>query len=274
MDDYNDETLFVFLDNNGKLLERLGLHDSTKLLNNIKQDIRNSIGGSVDKNKLCENFKDLQQKMHEEFSTSEHRGKIIAQLLDDYRKVMKYNLQEAVKIINLNSKVDENEKRMNSYKNLLTLKKIAINGSENVEERTIGISYAYLSLVEGIYEGSMIDAHMWNLLAQNQSIDFKAVKKLSLSDIKNQFKSKNKDMSCFEGYDKTVRNAVGHSSMKFDETKNKMTYQDDKGNVSEYNFEEMIENYDKLEVMYYAIMMIGALIGISQVLDIFCNRYK
>jgi len=197
----------------------------------------------------------------------------MAALLSAFRKSMRINRINAITIINDNLKLDKNEQRTHSYRNLQLLKKIVLNGATDDEERLIGISYAYLSLVDGIYTTSLRDCYVWQRLSENLPVDSSAIVKMSVSGIRDFFKNQSLPLHYFDGWERTVRNAVAHSSFKYDLATQVMQYEDIYGNQIEHTFTEMVENYEKLESVYPAVLVVNHTLAINDVLDEFIHRY-
>ena len=85
---------------------------------------------------------------------------------------------------------------------------------------------------------------------------------MDVEQILDYYKTK-EDLLYFEGYDSIIRNAVAHSNFKYDKTTKKMTYvnekrvkQEDGSNplkrsVSEYDFNDVYERYEKIKSLYH-----------------------
>ena len=182
-------------------------------------------------------------------------------------------------MINQNLQVDSIKKRMRCFHNLTKLREMVLRNSISDEEKFIGLSYAYLGLVDGIYMLSLRDCFLWHKLANQDHINTGKIQNMDPSGIYDYFSKKKFPLFYFDGWDKTVRNAVTRSSFHFDFEKQKMIYEDwnktsKTSTISGYFFNEMVENYDKLESLYYAILVINQLTNLNDTILTFSNRYK
>ena len=144
VDTKTDPELLMILEQSSQLFHKIGLTGSTQILDGINTYIGGKIPNSLDKNHVTNEFKNLQGSIHRELSTTAHKGKCIAFLLTAFRKSLTNHYQESFEIINNNLRIDKQEKRVRSYRNLQLLKKIVLQGASDTEEKLIGISYAYL----------------------------------------------------------------------------------------------------------------------------------
>ena len=268
----SDPELLKMLDQTSHLFHIAGLPHSSQILDKISRYISGKIPNSLDENYNTDEFKKFQDSTHIEFSTTSHRGNCSSFLLTTFRKSMKNHHPESVEIINNNLRIDKQEKRYRSYHNLQLLKKIVLNGATNDEERLIGISYAYLSLVDGIYTTSLLECYVWDRISRNLPVNIESVYRMSIANVYDYFKNQSLPLHYFDGWDIKVRNAVAHSSFKFDATRNKMIYESTTG-ISEYDINEMIENYEKLESIYPLVLGIISTTAVNDILGEFIHRY-
>lgn len=273
-----DERLLEYLDTAQKLFSKMDLKSSAILVREMKHIIETT-KPKIDKNKLNKKFIDLQDTIDVEFSKKgTHHEKIIKQLQHALRTTLTKNLSNYQRVFQDNTKMEKVQQRSDSYRNTELLKSMVIKSATTDEERLIGISYAYLGLVNGIYRLSLHDCYALQKLSQDESVDPEAVKNMEVADIKDYFTTKGLPMDYFDGLDTIVRNAVGHSNFHYDSTKERMTYIDEPNNptkkrIMEYSFAEMVENYEKLESLYSAILIINQLINVSSTCKELSDRY-
>ena len=272
VDTKTDPELLMILEQSSQVFHKIGLTGSTQILDGINTYIGSKIPNSLDKNHVTNEFKNLQGSIHRELSTTPHKGKCIAFLLTAFRKSLTNHHQESFEIINNNLRIDKQEKRVRSYRNLQLLKKIVLQGASNDEEKLIGISYAYLSLVDGIYATSLLECYVWDRISRNLPVNIESVYRMSIANVYDYFKNQSLPLHYFDGWDVKVRNAVAHSSFKFDSVRSKMVYEATTG-TSEYDFNEMVENYEKLESLYPAVLSTIQTTAINDVLQEFVRRY-
>jgi len=272
VDTKSDSELLELLELSSNLLNKIELTNSATILDGIRTYISAETPNTLDRNHISEEFKNLQASCQSEFSTTTHKGNCIALLLTAFRRSLTDHHQESVEVINNNLRIDKQEKRVRSYRNLQLLKKIVLQGASDDEERLIGISYAYLSLVDGIYTTSLLECYVWDRISRNLPVNIESVYRMSIANVYDYFKNQSLPLYYFDGWDVKVRNAVAHSSFKFDKDTNKMIYEATTG-ISEYDFNEMVENYEKLESIYPMILSAVQITAINDVLDEFVRRY-
>lgn len=275
---FSDEILTCMLSNSEKLFLKMELKLSSKIVGEMLQIIKNTIP-HIDKNKLSSKFIELQDSIEVEFSKkSKHYENVIKQLQKSVRKTIKYNLSESHKTFETSSRYEKMDQRKNSWRIVELLRRITLKGSTDDEEKLIGISFAYLGLINGIYRLSLQDCYAWHRLGEGDSVDPQSLKNMEVADIYDYFNTKKLPMHYFNGLDLIVRNAVGHSNFHYDKDKQRMIYVDQPKNstkvkISEYNFLEMAENYTNLEVVYHAVLLLNQESLISTSCDVLTKRY-
>ena len=277
--DFPDEIFFQFFDNSSKLFSKMNLKLSAKITLEMKDLIIKTIP-HVDSNRLKQKFIDLQDTIQVEFSkNSTHHENIIKQLQGSVRKTLKTNLNESHKTFEVSSRYEKTEQRKNSWRVVELLKRMTLRGAQDDEDKLIGISYAYLGLVNGIFRLSLQDCYAWQRLGNGDSVDPELLKNMEVADIYDYYKNNNLPMNYFNGLDPVVRNAVGHSNFHYDTQKQRMIYTDEpkdttkSAKTSEYNFQEMVENYDKLEAVYHVVLLMNQTLLISTAGDVLVKRY-
>lgn len=276
---YTDTQLFTFLENSKKLFDVLGLKLSAKIIGEIITDIQKSIP-KIDVQTISGKFVTLQDSVDVEFcKKSAYHKKIFLHLQEDYRYSTKVYQTKVNQLMNSNFKVDMMEKRSHSHRNLEILKNAILRHDPTLEEKFVGISFAYLAMVDGPYKLSLQECYLWHRIAKNEEINIRNILESDPAQIYDHFKQEKIGLEYFEGWDKIVRNAVGHSSFKFDEAKQKMIYEDmdkksGKNKIIEYDYEELAQNFYKLEALYHAIFAIGHISLVNGISFEFTQRYK
>jgi len=291
VEDLPDEQFYGILDNAIKIFDKFDLKLSSIIVKEMKDIIQKTIP-HIDRAKLNSKFTDLQDTLEVEFSNKgEYPAKVIKYLQGKVRATLKTNLDEMYKTFETSSRYENTAQRMHSWHAIELLRKITVKGAQGEPEenhmRLVGISFAYLGAVNGVYRLSLQDCYAWERLANGESVDPEDLKKLEVKDVYDYFKTQNKPLLYFEGWDTTIRNAVGHSNFRYDKEKQKMIYIDEitqqtesaagiptnKKRESEYSFDEMIEIYLKLETLYYTIIMMNEILLISAAGFTLANRY-
>ena len=289
--DLPDEQFFEYLDHAKKIFAVFDMKLCSIITEEIKDIIQKTIP-HIDKQKLESKFHDLQDTLEVEFSKKgEYQKKVIKHIQGKYRVTLKTNLNEMQNTFEVSSRYEKTSQRMHSWHAIELLRKITVKGSKDEPEedhmRLIGISYAYLGLVNGVYRFSLQDCYAWERLANGEAVDPETLKNLEVNDVLDYFKTQNKPLLYFEGLDSTVRNAVGHSNFQYDKVTQKMIYTDEipremdtatgiltnQKHESKYSFDEMFENYLKLESVYYAIILLNEILMISAAGFTLTNRY-
>jgi hypothetical protein len=269
LSDVNDSSLFKWLTTSMNLLDKLfKFKASALIIKEMKQQLENEIP-NINENELNRKFTNLQDTLEVEFcKRGDYSKSIFLYLQKKVRKTMKTNLAEYQKTFGVSSHMDRSEQRHRMYKILEKLRTTTLRGAKDEEDKMIGISFAYLGLVNGVYRFALQDCYRYELLANGQTVDPEYITKLEIHNIYCYYSDNNLPLDYFDGWNSTVRNAVGHSNFFYDEMKQKMIYVDEpnepaKKQVSEYDFDEMADNYRKLLEVYYAVLIFDQMVLVS-----------
>ncbi|SMH72021.1 hypothetical protein [Candidatus Nitrosotalea okcheonensis] len=275
---YTDQQFFGFLENSSKMFTKLGLKLSAITVNEIVHTMQNQIP-KIDRTKITALFHDLQDSIDVEFcKISTHHKNIFCLLQSDYRISLKIYPQVVNQVFNMNNKVDKLERRINIYRNLEILRSAVMRNNPSIEEKFVGLSYAYLGIVDGLYKLSLQECYVWHKIAKNEPIHMKNILDSSPAEIYNHFLQEKINLSYFDGWDRTVRNSVGHSSFKYDNVKQQMTYENydrktGNYNTIDYTYDQLGENYYKLEAIYHAVLAITHISMVNDSSRVLCDRY-
>jgi len=273
-----DDTLFNWLQTSPRLLNSLNLRSSSITANNIIQQIRREIP-HINGTTLNQQFHDLQDSVDVEFSRrSVYSRNILVQLQRSVRRSLSTNLREAQITFQTNARLDRWEQRRRAYRIIDKFRNTILRGYQDEEDKLIGISYAYLSLTNGIYRFCLQDCYAWERLGRGESVDPNALVHFEVHEIYNYYKDNGLPMFYFHGWDTTIRNAVGHTNLNYDEATQKMTFvneprETDKKKVSEYEFVEIVENYEKILEIYQLVLIMNQVLSVSSGCVEFLRRY-
>ena len=278
IENVSDNTLFNWLETSPRLLNSLNLRLSSITANTIIQQIRSEIP-SINGSTLNRQFHDLQDKVDVEFSRrSVYSRNIFLQLQRSVRRSLATNLREAQTTFQTNTRLDRWEQRRRAYRIIDKFRNTVLRGHQDNEDKLIGISYAYLSLANGIYRFCLQDCYAWERLGRGESVDPDSLVHFEIHEIYNYYKDNGLPMFYFHGWDPTIRNAVSHANLNYDEATQKMTFVNeprevDKKRVSEYEFLEIVENYEKILEIYQLVLVMNQVLSISSGCVEFIRRY-
>jgi len=229
----------------------LHMNGSVSILKMMTDELQKA---SVDIGYMKTTYKNLQVLIENEFSVSDHRRRCMGYFAASMRRAMKSNVAEVTRVLNDPQIATIPVDRVNAYKLLNELSRILLAGSGSDRDKAIGLSFAYSHAVEGVYKKSVQECYIWHKLGVREHIDTKAVPRMDVAKVRDYYTSKNLDTSIFEGYNRTVRNAVSHTTFRFDDTIQKMIYEDrQSGDKATYSFMELHSLYqniwDVLELM-------------------------
>ena len=270
--------LYQWLANAGKLLNAMDLKLSSITVNNIQNQIKTETP-KINYSELNKKFRDLQDTVEVEFSKRGlHSQNVLVQLQKAVRVTISKNLQESQKTFEVNSVMETWEKRRKSYLICEKLRQIVLRSKPDEEERLIGISFAYLGLVNGVFRLALQDCYAWQRLSKGGSINSNWLKRQEIHDMHRYFKDNFLPLYYFYGWDSIVRNAVGHSNFYYDGTTQKMTYINEpndpaKFSVSEYDFLQMVENVEQMLTVYHADLLMMQTLLVSSCCTEFAKRY-
>lgn len=221
----------------------------------------------IDYDMINQTYKNLQTLTRFEFGKKEdHRRRAIAYLYKRVTVSIQANYSDVRAVHNTQEVADNILNRVNASKVLRRLNKILIKGSEDEEDRLTGLSIAYANAVEGVYKRSIQDCYMWELLASKKHVKSSVVPTMDIKMIMDYYNTTHTEITVFEGYDSTVRNAVGHSTFYFDPNEKKMKYEDKiSGNVKLLSFDELYSLYRKIENIYQMVIINTHVLRLSDI---------
>lgn len=286
LDDFKDEVFFEWLDNSVKFYnaQRIEMKATSKSVEEIITTLKQT---TLDANKLKQQFTNFQDTIDVEFSKKgDYEKRIVNKLQNQVRNCLKNHLDKVEDAFQTSSRYERQKQRMHSSHNVETLRFLVTREPPvNLEQRFIGLSYAYANLVNGVFRFSIQDCYTWQKISECSTINPDTVSEMEVNDVKNYFKQKN-DLLYFEGYDAVVRNAVAHSNFEFDPSTEKITYINERKErdantgawskqryTSTYSFEEMVENYTKLDRIYELIMCFNQMLMVSTCCSIISKRH-
>ncbi|MGH2612853.1 MAG: hypothetical protein ACRDFB_07365 [Rhabdochlamydiaceae bacterium] len=117
----------------------------------------------------------------------------------------------------------------------------------------------------------------------NEKVYAKKIVKMDVSEIYEYFKQKQLPMHYFRGWEKTIRNAVGHTTFYYDPIIKKMVYEDlipkmkrgrkiyKRKKIRSIN--EMIVLYDKILDVYHGVFFTNQILRVNDTCDTLAKRY-
>lgn len=288
LDDFNDKLFFEWLDNCTAFFRsnRIEMEATATVVDDMIILIKKTIS-SINREKLSQLFTTLQDTIEVEFSKKgTYENKIIAKLHDMLRISMRNHLTNMLNAFETSKRYERNSQRRISSHNLETLKYLVIREPQvDLEKTFIGISYAYASLISGIFRFTLQDCYTWEKVSTGKIVDTDIVANMDVPDFYNYYKQKN-DLLYFEGYDPIVRNSVAHSNFEYDPQSQEMTYVNeseqgtspaglttsDRKTVT-YSFEQMLENYHKIEKIYELIMITNQILMVNTCISELVKRH-
>jgi len=248
------------LDQCNNLFKKFNFNKSAKSVEEIKKELN----GKKDILMLNSIFKVLQTTFIVEFSTTSHRT-----LCSDFFK-RRVNLITKLNTSGLsNFYTDKTSTKMREYRDkaravLFILDKILRNGAKSEEEKSISISYLYLSNADGVYGKNLKNILIFDMLSKLRTVNYGTIERMKRSKIEQYFQTV-KDADClFDGWNENIRNAIAHSSFWYDSKKSKIIFEDrPKSIVIEKTKDELLEMLNKLTdidefvFFYYQIFRIN-----------------
>lgn len=220
-------------------------------------------------------FKHLQTVSELEFGSTPYRKRIIGYLNKRIRVAMTVRIDQVVQMYKDPVISDVIFDRMNANRIFTTLNKILLAGSVTPYEKTVGLSYAYSTIVEGVYKKSVQDCYVWERIGAGtlKSNTLASLPEMDVNKIIDYFNGNSIDRSIFEGFNDTVRNAVAHSTIYYNENTNKMTYKDKRSGKQEVlDRNQLYELYTKIWDVYFMVLAKNQLLGINDACANFVAR--
>lgn len=287
LDDFEDEVFLGWLDTGINFFKspRIDMKLSAKIIEDIVTQVKQK--PNLDHGKIKKLFTDLQDTIDVEFSKKgEYEKKIIEKLHNQIKTALKNHNTEVQNAFQTSKRYERTKQRYVSSHNVETLRYLVTREPrEDVEKRFIGLSYAYSNLISGVFRFSIQDCYTWEKISNGEQVDPDVIADMDVAEIYNYFKQK-KDLLYFEGFDLVVRHAVAHSNFEFDSSTEEITYVNETRNVtsstgttgtnrqtSTYSYEQMVENYEKLEKIYELVMVTTQELMVSTCLAKLTERY-
>lgn len=273
-----DSALLKSLDIPPKLLANLHLKLSSITARNMKTQIESQIP-RINRATLNQQFIDLQDTVEVEFNKRGIYSKnVLTQLQTAITTAIRENLEEVHKTFQINSVIEKWDQRRRAFRISDKFREIILRGHKDDEDRLIGISYAYLGFTNGVYRFSLQDCYAWERLAMGESVDPEQLSNIEINDVYEYYKRNDLPLFYFHGWDSTIRNAVGHANLSYDDITQKMTFINEirdrsKKKVSEYEFIELVENYEKILDVYHAVLVMAQINVVSSVCFELARRY-
>lgn len=288
LDDLEDKVFLQWLENSTTFFRspRIEMDATAKVVDEMIILIKGTIS-SIDGVKLNQLFITLQDTIEIEFSKKgEYENKIITKLHDQLRISMKNHVTNMRNAFETSKRLERNSQRRISNHNLETLKHLVIREPQvNLEKTFIGMSYAYANLISGIFRFVLQDCYTWEKVSEGEIVDTDIIANMDVPDFYNYYKQKN-DLLYFEGYDTIIRNSVAHSNFEYDSQSEEMTYvNESKEGTSPaglttsnrktvtYSFEQMLENYEKIEKIYELIMITNQILMVNDCISKLVERH-
>ena len=278
-----DVELLAILNQIILIFDKFGYVRSSPIVKTIRDELASSIATKIDPFSIGLKFKSLQNAIVKDFATNQYRKKIILKFTSNFRKSMKNNSKGVKQIFDKKRYAVSIARRAHSYRNLTLLRGMVQSCAKDEEQALIGISYAYLSLLEGIFKRSLIDCYVWEKLSKKEKIHTTKLVRMDVSEIYRHFRTNRFGTNYFKGWDRIVRNAIGHSTFHYDPASHKMIYEDlyilTRGNRKIYkrtkscSLNEMIEKYDMAESVYHAIFFTNQILRVNEVCVTLIDRH-
>lgn len=288
IDDFGDEVFLEWLQDCAKLFrsQRLEMEATAVVVDEILELINRTMS-KIDQDGLKKLFTKYQNTMEIEFSNKgDYEKKIVIKLLDQSRKALTNYLTNTQNAFETSKRYERVKQRMNSNHNVETLRYLVIRDPQvDLEKRFIGLSYAYANFVNGVFRFSIQDCYTWEKISNGDNVDPDDIADMEVADIHNYYNQKS-DLLYFEGFDSVVRNAVAHSNFEFDPITGEITYvAEGRREISPtgtlttnrqtvtYSFEQMVENYQKLEKIYELVLITNQVPKVSTCLAKLTERH-
>lgn len=269
-----DNELLLVLQSVMRVLSTLNLPQCRLAVNEIHEEFQNTIPNSINHTSILSKFHNLQTKSESEFGNTTHRSNIIRQLQDAIRLTISNNQTEMRHIVNESNVVEIGTMRINALQILRSYEQVIRRGSNTSEERMIGFSFYYMGLVDGVYRNSLRMCYIWEQLSHSHQVDTSRIWQIDVGNIQQYFVTNSFHLGYFEGWNRNVRNAVGHSTFHFDNIKNKMIYEDRRANsIVELSEPELMDLIEKLSNVFELLLVQNQIWRVNDICDTFIQRY-
>lgn len=227
-------------------------------------ELRGMVANKQPDSLLKKTFSKLNEKFHAEFKgSSSHRAKcfdLVTRMISNAIMTNPKAFHNATtdSLASIKERTGA-RKSLGKLVSLLT----KIEDIDN-EGRLMGMSILYLAMIEGLFDEDIRACYVWSKLAVNDSSHVNAYK-MSILDIKQHFEDKVFDVCLFEGWNRNLRNAIGHFTYNYDQETEKMIYRDklaDPAWEAGYSLEDMTEIYEKIENVDELIILVLLILSV------------
>lgn len=272
---------------------RIDLNSSSLIIKHLVNLIR---AGIIAKHIEAENISKmmitLQENVDTELSKKEsYEEKVWKRIKINFEKALSEHTKEVFEIFQ--NRYETLEKRIDLYQNVEELTRLVLREpkspgkrEDEKKRRLIGLSYAYVSLINSIFKYSLQDCYIWDRITTDKKINENDIARKEISDILNHYKQVN-DLLFFDGYDLIIKNSVENSNFIFNVQNEKISFFDEHyefskqtgkpelvKNESVVSLEEIAEKYEKIESIFRIIMMLNQILVINLACRILSNRYS
>lgn len=127
----------------------------------------------------------------------------------------------------------------------------------------------YLSKVEGQFDKHIRICYIWSKFSKNEDTLIEDASRLKIKQIQHYFMINYGNECLFEGYNSHIRNAIAHSSFRFDENNEKMVFEDVPAKwKAEYTDPEIMKLSAKIMNVILLTEILYAVIAIYDILYI------
>lgn len=271
---------------------RFELESSGLIVKHIINLIRTGIiSNHIDLSNIFKMIQSLQESVDTEFSKKgEYEKNVLKKIQDNFKKCLTDYSSEVLDIFQL--RYESLEERVNVYQNIEDLTRLVLREpkspgrlEEEKKRRLIGLSYAYSSLINGIFRDSLQDCYAWERIANGKKITINEIVRKEIGDIYNHYKQVN-DLIYFQGYDSIIKNSVEQSNFTYEQPSGKIIFVDLHYSISKQtgkmditknsitqSLEEIAEKYERIETLYKITLILNQILMINSAIKILSNRY-
>jgi len=186
-------------------------HNTVIEIKKMKKELQ----GKKNRILLDHTFRVLQTTFIVEYNTTPHRIQCSDFFKRRFNTVMKINLKGLNNRTLNRNWLNSMEQRAKARKVILTLDGILIDGIKTDYDKAVGISYDYLTHIDGMYGKDLKDFVIFDMLSKLEPVDFNTIQKMNMRDIKDYFKGIPKSSCLFEGLNDEIRNCLKKYSKLF-----------------------------------------------------------
>jgi len=294
LDQFSDDDFLKWLEETVKFFRtsRLDMKGTALVVSNIIIAIKMT-KPHIDNSQIQILFSSFQDNIDVEFSKKgAYEKKILKKLQGQVGICLGRYVQEMQNAFETSERYERVGQRMHSSHNVEILKhvvnrepKTPVESDELAQEQLfVGLSYAYASLVNGVFRFTLQDCITWEKVSNGETAEPREIANMEIHSIYEYFKQKN-DLLYFEGFIPVVRNAVAHSNFQYDSSAQTMNYVDEtikkdpntgvesvRRRTANFDYDQMVENYHKIEKIYDLIMIFNKVLLVSTCCSKLCER--